>query len=250
MNKTKIEFCDYTWNPVSGCLHGCEYCYAKKFVHRFGQESSADGSCHDINQCRIRSYHEAAYHTGLYPYGFDPTLYRDRLSEPAKVKKPQTVFVCSMADLFGDWIPDSWIRQVFDACEAAPWHRYLFLTKNPERYNKIQEAGWLPDKHWYGYTAEAPDKLFHIGAKHAFVSIEPMQNGIGNELYLHALDWIIVGAETGNRKGKIIPKLDWIVDIARHCYASCTPLFMKNSLKDIWKEPLIQELPWKARKDG
>ncbi|MCL2461960.1 MAG: phage Gp37/Gp68 family protein, partial [Defluviitaleaceae bacterium] len=79
-----------------------------------------------------------------YPFYFKPTFHRYRLGEPARMKKPKNIFVCSMADMFGDWVPDEWIKAVFEACEAIPRHRYLFLTKNPARYKALAMAGKLP----------------------------------------------------------------------------------------------------------
>lgn len=144
MDKSKIEWCDSTWNPVTGCFHGCEYCYASKIAKRFGCAFGKDNSCigvtwstqgegktHEltdpiIDECKNRK--------ASFPFEFDPTFHRYRLDEPEHYKNPQTIFVCSMADLFGDWVPDEWIEEVFAACKNAPQHRYLFLTKNPKRY--------------------------------------------------------------------------------------------------------------------
>ena len=130
MNKTKIEYADYTWNPVTGCLHECEYCYARKQAKRFSSiVGIPNGKIHDLP---INFTYKCKY-----PYGFDPTFHRYRLDEPSQVKTPSTIFVCSMADLFGEWVPDEWIQKIFEACADAPQHRYLFLTKNPKRYRFI-----------------------------------------------------------------------------------------------------------------
>lgn len=133
MKKTKIDWADSTWNPVTGCLHGCEYCYARAIANRFGWHANEP----DINE---RILYEIPVFDGKkqpYPFDFAPTFHQYRLGEPAAWTKPRTIFVCSMADLFGDWVPDEWIKQVFEACEAAPQHRFLFLTKNPTRFGRI-----------------------------------------------------------------------------------------------------------------
>ena len=138
MTKTKIEWCDYTFNPVTGCLHNCEYCYAMKIAKRFGGVD--EHISREIPQHMVYIFNNKPTLKGKaapYPFGFIPTFHRYRLDEPQRVKKPQNVFVCSMADLFGDWVPDEWVQQVFEACEKAPWHRYLFLTKNPKRYIEL-----------------------------------------------------------------------------------------------------------------
>lgn len=178
-----------------------------------------------------------------YPYGFKPTLYRYRLSEYQN-KKGRNIFVCSMADLFGDWVPDEWIEDVFTACENAPQHNYLFLTKNPERYVELAEKGILrcSDNMWYGWslTKEKDRKrLAFPCSPHTFVSIEPILEPV--EMPFE--EWIIVGAETGRRKNKVVPEKRWIERIAEDCEKFGVPLFMKSSLADIWGEPLIQEFP-------
>jgi len=92
MNRTRIEWCDFTWNPVTGCYHGCDYCYARRIAHRFFPKT----------------------------VGFNPYFWRDRLREPLALKKPARIFVCSMADLFGDWVPREWIEAVFETVRDCP----------------------------------------------------------------------------------------------------------------------------------
>lgn len=150
MNKTKIDWCDSTWNPVTGCLHGCEYCYARSIAHRFsgGGENWTDDKTIVLDE---KMYGEEQEKAMPYPYGFIPTFHRYRLNDYID-KKGRNIFVCSMADLFGDWVPDSWIEEVFAACEKAPQHNYLFLTKNPGRYVELQDTEKLIEKEnmWYG----------------------------------------------------------------------------------------------------
>jgi protein gp37 len=188
---------------------------------------------------KVRVSHES----GIFPFGFFPTLYLNKISRPAGIRKPQNVFVCSMADLFGEWVPDEWIKAVFDACEKAPWHRYLFLTKNPKRYEQYINR-YMPKNMWFGWTQTKPCGL-EFKTHHAwqtFLSLEPIQAEFSfpNPQF----DWLIIGAETGNRKGKVIPKKEWVEVIVNECRRNNIPVFLKNNLAPVWGEPLIQEYPW------
>ena len=243
MNKTGIEWCDYTWNPITGCKHGCEYCYAARMCNRFStQTARPDGGLHDLTK----------RHETIYPYGFDPTFHRYRLNQPKGLKKAQNVFVCSMADMFGEWVPDEWIQEVLKACEAEPRHRYLFLTKNPKRYVELYDIIPKTKNIWLGTTAtDADADIFYdsglSGIGGVFISAEPLMGDISERIddgLVCRTDWVIVGAETGNRKDKVIPIRDWLESIAQQCFGNCIPLFMKNSLASVWGEPLIQEFPW------
>lgn len=256
MNKSKIEWCDFTWNPVTGCLHGCPYCYASRQATRFsGYDPCYNASfdfeagCHTIKKAMKKRDADGKVRTAPYPFGFDPTFHSYKLKEPAKRKKPTTIFVCSMADLFGEWVPDEWIREVFDACKAAPWHNYLFLTKNPQRYCKLANAGKLPelDNFWYGSTITKANECMFAGSIHwnTFLSIEPLHgeiSGIALENLKH-FNWIIVGAETGNQKDKIVPEKSWIRDIVDTCREAKIPVFLKDNIKVVWGKDLIQEWP-------
>lgn len=234
MNKTKIDWCDSTWNPVTGCQHGCEYCYARGIVTRFG--GNALSVNHVLNEPFV-----AKGKVQPYPFGFVPTFHRYRLNDYI-AKKGRNIFVCSMADLFGGWVPDSWIEEVFKACEKAPQHNYLFLTKNPKRYEELGEKGMLPDSPnmWFGFSqTETINKSLYIPAGNIFVSVEP----ILKETRPCLTDWVIVGAETGRRKDKVLPKREWIEQVMEDCRKHSIPVFMKSTLAEIWGEPLIQEFP-------
>lgn len=117
MNKTKIDWCDSTWNPVTGCLHGCEYCYARGIASRFSTcwYKMTDDKVVVLDE---KIYGEEDEKALPYPYGFKPTLYRYRLNEYQN-KKSRNIFVCSMADLFGKWVPDGWKIEVLEACRKA-----------------------------------------------------------------------------------------------------------------------------------
>lgn len=268
--KTKIDWCDATWNPVTGCLHGCEYCYARGIAKRFrraatavcdeegypeyGGTTCADGTCHDLHY-PIEDYGRTQ-RAAPYPFEFDPTFHRYKLDEPQRWKKPRTIFVCSMADLFGDWVPDEWIREVFWACDKAPQHRYLFLTKNPNRY--LDLANLMPyhrkppnvAEMWFGrsFTGAGPDYVHVLlPMRKTFVSIEPLLRRLSYKEAAQiagTTNWVIVGAETGRSKGKVIPEKAWIDDIAAACEEMNTPVFMKESLRELMGPDFRQEFPW------
>ncbi len=255
MNKTAIDWCDVTWNPVTGCKRDCPYCYAKNIAHRFGH-GSEDGGEHFLGEPIMipRTVAQDA-RVDPYPYGFDPTFHRYRLGEPKKVEKRQNIFVCSMADLFGPWVPLRWIREVMDACLAAPQHNYLFLTKFPERYKSLDYVSLLPraDNFWYGTTVTHIKEIPRVDelpeAAHRFVSIEPLMSPIDLDFSQQTVDWIIVGAETGNRrkKAKSSPDLSWLRALNGYAIRNGIPILFKDSkeLKAVWgtDRKLIQQFP-------
>ena len=256
MNKSKMEFCDFTFNPVTGCRAGCEYCYAAKQVKRFSGDVRINKGSTQLQKDENGLYileEPFKNQTGKVipdPVGFEPIMHRYRLVMPTQKKKPANIFVVSMGDLFGAWVPDSWIEEVFKACDAAPWHTYMFLTKNPRRYEELAQKGILRtgDNFWYGSTATTPEtEFFWHDQLNTFVSIEPILVPFPDVMHpdcgIQKVKWVIVGAETGNQKGKIAPEKEWIQDIVKACWATRTPVFMKDSLKDIWGEDLIREWP-------
>ena len=292
MNKTKIEWCDSTWNPVTGCQHGCDYCYARKQARRFSGDVRRNKRSDQIEQVMHKKDGEAAYMTYTlpqpfknesggtvpFPVGFEPTLHEYRLQMPAQKKKPANIFVCSMADLFGDWVPDEWIAEVFAACKKAPQHRYLFLTKNPARYCDLERAGIMPhgDYFWFGATYDHSNwhgervsgrpttyayngKRIHDAGdwylpmypkKNRFISFDPLLYDIGTNIGSTGGEWHIIGAETGNRKGKIACKKEWVDHIVEWSDAHGVPVFMKDSLLPIMgEENMRREFPW-DRKEG
>ncbi len=299
MNKSKIDWCDSTWNPVTGCLHGCEYCYARSIAHRFsgGGENWIDDKTIILDE---KVYGEEEERAIPYPYGFIPTFHRYRLSDYIG-KQGRNIFVCSMADLFGFWVPDNWKIEVLEACAKAPQHNYLFLTKDPvgyciwptKEYKDFRDYEAYTENMWLGVTYTGKERLeghyekWEVGnglttwsnfwylwrmsgsilptKAHKFISIEPLQCDIcevedereGGKLlehfllkygYEHFFEWVIVGAETGNRKDKVIPKREWVEKLLDMCRKADIPIFMKSSLADIWGEPLIQEFPDELRR--
>ena len=159
--------------------------------------------------------------------------------------------MCS-SDLFGDWVPDEWIEQVFEACEAAPQHKYMFLTKNGKRYLELARKGIMPDadNFWYGCSVTRPDAPFFFSNKcKTFASIEPILepfDWVPGLKHIGLPDWIIVGAETGNRKNKVRPEKDWLGGIVNGCAEHNIPLFMKESLRELMGTDFRQEFPWEG----
>lgn len=269
MDKTKIDWADASWNPVTGCLHGCAYCYARKIAERFRgccldlvgdsfvvRDGCGNGPIYELNNPvskvdGVDPVLGSKVSKAPYPFSFSPTFHRYRLDIPAHWTKPRTIFVCSMADLFGDWVPDEWIEQVFEACEAAPQHRYLFLTKNPKRYVDlyVKDILRVRDSFWYGSTITHANEPFFFSRMpddnpHTFCSIEPILEPVGTMQEMP--DWVIVGAETGNRKGRVAPRKEWIDEIAAECRRRRKPLFMKDSLRDLMGSDFRQEFPWEG----
>lgn len=258
MNKTKIDWCDASWNPVIGCRHNCPYCYARDIANRFGgfDGYGCEEDCKRVEETGVYDLTEPAYIKrgkegkavlAPFPFKFEPQILRYRLDEPKRMKKPRTIFVGSMCDLFGNWVPVQWIRDVFDACLAAPWHRYLFLTKNPRKYRELGHIALLPhdDNFWYGATATDDNGTGFFDSDHVintFLSLEPLHGPI--DLDGTETDWVIVGAETGNRKGKVIPERAWVDSIAAQCADMGIPVFYKDSARKLFPDLPPSSFPW------
>ena len=269
--KTKIDWADASWNPVTGCEHGCEYCYARRMAKRYSYEGQTlDAPC-ELQRVWIEDrkglepgLHVLRYAVQLkdngrivpYPFGFAPTFHRYRLDIPARWKRPRTIFVCSMADLFGSWVPDDWIIEVLDACRRAPQHCYLFLTKNPDRYDELIDKGIITPEDtnfWLGSTCTVitRDGLHWNFKNHTFMSCEPImapwpQAGKTGSDPRKFPEWVILGAETGNRKDRVIPPKAWIDNAVSQCRNMGVPVFMKESLRQLMGADFVQEYPWEV----
>ena len=218
MNKTNIEWVKnfdgsqgYVWNPVWGCKNNCEYCYARKINNRFK---------------KIENWNKPEWLESNFQKSFP--------------KKPSRIFVNSMSDI-AFWKPE-WMEKVLNKIKEYPQHTFLFLTKDFDIY-----ADWeWPTNCWLGYTITNQSKMndFCLGEAYfpennkLFLSIEPIQNKI--DLFILP-DWIIIGAETGNRKNKIIPQKEWIEEFIQPDVT--IPIFMKNNLKPYWNGKFKQEFP-------
>lgn len=278
MNKTKIEWCDYTWNPVHGCNFGCDYCYARGIASRYGLR---DREGHLIEMDEPVVFNPDTHPHAAYPFGFTPTFRPERLGDPAKKTKGAKIFVTSMGDLFGDWVPADWIRQVFDVCQQAPQHTFMFLTKNPGRFQQWSPEYTVRDhaahisNAWFGFTATCQADLdkrafaARYFPRNTFISIEPLHGPINLkridppevEAYLDFTDggqywfmggdkcgkrlkWVIIGAESGKGSNRVVPKAEWVADIVAQCATAGIPVFMKDSLLPIvGKNNMLRQWP-------
>ncbi len=222
MNKQGINgigWCDFTCNPVKGlCPVGCDYCYARRIYERFH---------------------------------YDPTIRLDEkeLYAPLKLKKPSRIFVGSTIELFGNWVPDKWIEDILSVAFYAPQHIFQFLTKFPQGIEKLS----FPKNCWCGVTIEDDKHYARVYALHwanapvKFISFEPLHSGIQfDPTDLDDINWIIIGAETDNRKGKITPREEWIQGIVDRADKWNVPVFMKDNLNPYWPGKLRQEFPSNA----
>jgi protein gp37 len=280
VHKTKIEWATHTWNPVTGCFHGCPYCYARSITRRFEPhaverpmnpdaitgEKDFPGLAIVKEPVRLMDERGVYSRSTPYPCGFRPTFNDYTLDYPEKRLIPSRIFVSSMGDLFGEWIPTEWIMAVFEACKKAPRHTYLFLTKTPVRYCILDEiTGALPieNNYWYGATATDADQMSDAceafwalsGEAKTFLSIEPLMCDITktpawNRYMFPAVsmdrlcvDWIIIGAMTGPGASKNRPRREWVENIVFDAHTLHIPVFMKDSLAPVWGKDLIREFP-------
>jgi len=227
-----------TWNPVTGCTKisaGCRNCYAERMARRLA------GRC---------GYPEAPHH-------FDVTLRPERLEEPLHWRKPRTVFVCSMSDLFHDAVPYEFIDHVIHIVAATPQHTYQILTKRAARMEHYFAHGcfghqggatWgMPlENAWLGVTTENQEQadkriphLLNTPASLRFVSVEPVLGPVDmcrflpdpsyeqiRGKYHFGLDWIIIGGESG--PGARLFKAEWALDVIEQCQLAGVPVFMKQ----------------------
>ncbi len=209
--KSTIEWTESTWNPVTGCKKispGCKNCYAERLSKRLKAMGQPN-----------------------YRNGFKLTLQPQMLELPLKWKKPQTIFVNSMSDLFHVDVPLEYIQRVFDVMNQAHWHRFQVLTKRAERLDEISsELNWSQNI-WMGVSVESQkyvhriDNLRNSGAKVKFLSLEPLLGPL-KDLNLKNIDWAIVGGESGY--GARPMEIDWVLDIRRQCEESDVPFFFKQ----------------------
>jgi protein gp37 len=289
MNRTKIDWADYSWNPITGCLgpdgrEPCSYCYAKRIAARFGADTYYfDGAYPDrphLHYIRLdvedefidlnfKDRNGYPMELGnlecrsLYPFNFEPTFHEYRLSEPQGVKKPSRVFVGSMGDTFGSWVPDEWIAKICDACDEAPQHQYLFLTKNPMRYRCLVPVfdkylplslKWGARPNWWlgatfdtvGNTSTFCHHLGEIKARgyHSWASAEPLLEDIAPIMDWAAIDWLVIGALTGPGAKNRQPDFKWIESLTDGAILHGVPVFHKKSLASFyWPLPRLQQYP-------
>lgn len=238
---TKIQWTQYTWNPIRGCTpasEGCINCYAK----------------------RMAAWRFAALASNLdKDKEFKPRVIHEKIEEPLKWKKPRMVFVGSMGDIFHEDIPAKDIIHMFDIMQRCKTHTFQVLTKRPERMAEVlfgKEGDWYLGggdyikNVWMGVTAENQrmlDYRVHFLATHwagiRYVSCEPLleplnmydwleiakEKGTGKTVFSGwkpAIDWVIVGGETGSSAR--VCREDWISDIYNQCKDANVPFFFKQ----------------------
>lgn len=211
MSKSSIEWTESTWNPVTGCNKlspGCKNCYAEKMSKRLKAMGQRN-----------------------YANGFRLTLQPHMLELPLRWKKPQTIFVNSMSDLFHKNVPFEYIEQVFDVMKRAHWHRFQVLTKRADRLEQLSPMlEWAPNI-WMGVSVESQkyvsriDHLRRTGAQTKFLSLEPLIGPLNN-LDLLGIDWAIVGGESGF--GARPMPLNWVTSIREQCVDAGVAFFFKQ----------------------
>lgn len=243
MRKHKIGWCSMTWNPVVGCLNHCEYCYARGIAKRFWKRMWEIEANHQWKQ------HPGWAWTGDHLSGlkdFKPTFLNAQF-EKKFPKKPQRIFVGSMSEIY--YWEKEWIEMVIEKVKQYPQHTFQFLTKFPRIYSQ-----WaFPLNCWLGITVTGQEENINEQKIFAgdnanleyrnikFISFEPLLQKIYPE-FMTDIDWVILGAETGNRKNKVIPKLEWILDILHYCQKTKIPIYLKDSLYWIYKDIYPKEI--------
>jgi protein gp37 len=253
MQKTKIDWADYTYNPITGCSKGCSYCYAAKLVKRFphihGQLNIYGGSQGDV------------------PFSV-PWFHPNRLDGPMKVKKRSRIFCCSMGDLFDPGVEKDWRDRVFKVMGMQNRHTFIVLTKRQEEAKQYIEqlrfwgSRWTLPNLWLGVSVENQETaderiptLLDIPVAKRIVSIEPMLGPVdlhklaggyhddkesGKRVFhrfIDGLNWVIVGAQTNP---KVLPKATWVRKIVWDCREAGVSVFLKGNLEWLQK---IQEYP-------
>ena len=227
--KNKIGWCNTTWNPVWGCKNHCEYCYARAIAKRFWKRMWMIEANHQWKE------HPNWAWTGDHLEGlkdFKPTFLNAQF-EKKLPKKPQRIFVGSMSEI-AYWEKE-WIERVLNKIREYPQHIFQFLTQDSDIYFGKYDFPincWLgttitrtPQKGCIKYTTE---KAFNLNKNNLlFISFEPLLERIKPNF---KVDWVIIGAETGNRKNKVIPNLDWVLEIVRYCEHHKIPVYIKDNL--------------------
>lgn len=179
-----------------------------------------------------------------YVNGFELTLHEDALELPLRWKKPQTIFVNSMSDMFHAEVPAEFIFRAFDVMCRASWHRFQILTKRSERLLSLNEQLPWAENNWMGVSVENDayahriDDLRQTGARIKFLSLEPLLGPLDN-LDLSEIDWVIVGGESG--PGARPMKLEWVTSIRDQCVEANVPFFFKQ-WGGVWKKKFGREL--------
>ena len=241
MQKTKIEWCDYTINCFWGCENGCSYCQARSMAKRFGRRI---GTARKYTQDIIE--HMAK---------FEPVFLPDQLSRIAKIKEPSRIFISFMGDAFADNYSHECLDLVFRWVNTHKQHTFIFLTKQPQN---LIEWNPFPDNCWVGVSAtdnemafNASCNLISVQAKVKFISFEPLLGHIGKAVLdlltnSKGINWIICGQQTPVSR-KTQPKIEWIYDILQAANKARIPVFLKDNLRSLLpnREPFRIPIRWR-----
>jgi protein gp37 len=206
-----IEWTNSTWNPMTGCTKispGCANCYAERMALRL----QAMGQANYIN-------------------GFKITTHEHALVLPLRWRKPQSIFVNSMSDIFHKAAPFDFIQRVFAVIEKASWHCFQVLTKRSDRLVELAPSLSWPKNLWMGVTVENADFLHRIddlrkvSAMVRFLSFEPLL-GPMPQMDLSGIDWVIVGGESGPGARPLKP--EWVRSLRDQCVERHVPFFFKQ----------------------
>lgn len=210
-DRSAIEWTEATWNPVTGCSKvspGCRNCYAEKLALRL----QAMGQANYVN-------------------GFEVATHESALELPLTWRKPRTVFVNSMSDLFHEKVPMEFVERVFEVMRRANQHRFQVLTKRSERLAEVApDLNWAPNI-WMGVSVESQDwvkridELRETPAAVKFISFEPLLGPV-EDLDLEGIDWVIVGGESG--PGARPMRKEWATEIRNFCIDNAVPFFFKQ----------------------
>ena len=209
--QTAIEWTEATWNPVTGCSKvspGCKFCYAERMALRLQAMGAAN-----------------------YRNGFKLTLREHSLGLPLTWRKPQTIFVNSMSDLYHDEVPLAFIQKAFAVMRLADWHRVQVLTKRAERLAQLSPKLPWASNIWQGVTVEHPDYAHRIdllrqtGAHVKFLSLEPLLAPMPR-LNRRGIDWVIVGGESGPGARPI--QEAWVTDLRDQCQKASVAFYFKQ----------------------
>lgn len=209
--KSKIEWTETTWNPITGCTKispGCKYCYAERMAKRL-----------------------QAMGKPTYKNGFQVTFHETLFEYPLQIHTPRLIFVNSMSDVFHESVPDEIILRLFDVMKRASWHTFQVLTKRSDRLIQLNPTINWQNNIWAGVSVEDPDYRHRIdclrssGARKKFLSLEPLLGPIP-DLNLKEIDWVIVGGESGPKARKMDP--GWVIEIRNRCLQQNVPFFFKQ----------------------
>lgn len=216
-----VEWASWTWNPVTGCEHNCDYCYARDIANDTYKELP-DGERFTPVFRPIRLH--APRHTRV-PATYDPAH--------TKTIGQKNVFVCSMADLFGKWVPQQWIDAVFTEVVQAPEWNFLFLTKFPQR---LAEQDW-PANAWCGTTVDrqarvrTAERSFRgVKAGVKWLSCEPMLERLTFS-DLSMFDWVVIGgASKSTQTSAFQPPTEWVEHLVWQARAAGCQVYFKTNL--------------------